>query len=337
MDNFAPVLILTLCRYEHFKKCVESLSACTHANKTDLFIAFDYPLNDSHWDGYKKIEDYVGTIQGFRSVNVIKRDFNYGTDKNYFDAQAKIFEKYDRIIFSEDDNEFAPNFLDFINKGLCEFKDDPKVNVICGYSFPIEITPEYDKNYYFSQGFSAWGFGIWKTKFEALDWNIGNIKFFLYNPLNVTKLNDIQYDLLQGLINIVKTGSLAGDRIYCYNNRIKDNYTVFPVISKVRNCGHDGSGVHGTLMSDGNIFITQVIDTQKTFDYDSNVEMENTIIYRALRDHNHEYIKNNYKRKFKLLIKYLLFRMNIHWNKSHFQGVNSYCRNFLNNIHFFKN
>ena len=37
MNNFAPVLIPTLCRYDHLKRCIESLSACTHAEKTDLY------------------------------------------------------------------------------------------------------------------------------------------------------------------------------------------------------------------------------------------------------------------------------------------------------------
>lgn len=317
MNNFAPLLVTVLCRHEHFKRCIESLSVCIHADKTDLYIALDFPSSDTHWDGYKKIEKYILEIQGFRTVNIIKRNINYGVKKNFFDAVSKIFETYDRMIISEDDNIFAPNFLDYINKGLNKFEYDPHVNAVCGYSFPIEIPNEYKKNYYFSKGFSAWGFGIWKTKFESLDWSIANLKQFLYNPLNVLKLNDIQYDLLIGLMHIVKSDNMTGDRMFCYNNLIRGTYNVFPAVSKVRNCGHDGSGAHSGLMAPDNIFMTQVIDVSQTFDYDSNVEMKNTSIYNALRDHNHEYIKNNYKRKFKLLIKYLLFLINIHLDKSH--------------------
>ena len=32
---YAPVVIPTLCRYEHFKACLESLSLCTGAENTD--------------------------------------------------------------------------------------------------------------------------------------------------------------------------------------------------------------------------------------------------------------------------------------------------------------
>ena len=110
ITQFAPVLIPTLNRYEHFLRCVESLSKCTHADKTDLYIALDYPANDLHWEGYNKIKEYLNEVSGFKSVKIIQRDQNYGAIQNIEDAQQQIFQEYDRIILSEDDNEFAPNF-----------------------------------------------------------------------------------------------------------------------------------------------------------------------------------------------------------------------------------
>ena len=228
MTNCAPVLIITLNRYVHFSRCIKSLSACTDADKTDLYIALDYPLKVKDWDGYKKIDNYIKTIKTFKNVNIIKRNENYGAVKNFFDSVAQIFKKHDKLIFSEDDNEFSPNFLNFINNGLNKFANNPLVNAICGYNYPFNIPKNYTKNYYFSQGFSTWGFGIWKTKFESFDWDITNLNRFLHNPLNVIKLNNIQYDLLIGLMNIVKSGNITGDRMHCYNNIIKGAYSVFP-------------------------------------------------------------------------------------------------------------
>lgn len=34
---YAPVMIPTLCRYEHFKECLESLSLCKGADMTEVF------------------------------------------------------------------------------------------------------------------------------------------------------------------------------------------------------------------------------------------------------------------------------------------------------------
>ena len=104
---YAPVLITTLNRYEHFKETITSLSQCTGADMTDLYIALDYPPTPFYEDGYRKIVEYLPTISGFKSVNIIKREKNYGMGKNFHDALHQvIFTKYDRFIFSEDDNLF---------------------------------------------------------------------------------------------------------------------------------------------------------------------------------------------------------------------------------------
>ena len=53
MENkYAPVMIPTLCRYEHLKRCIESLQMNSWAKYTDLYIGLDYPAKESHIDGY---------------------------------------------------------------------------------------------------------------------------------------------------------------------------------------------------------------------------------------------------------------------------------------------
>ena len=41
--NYYPIVIPTLNRYEHFKKCVESLARNTHADKTELIVGVRLP------------------------------------------------------------------------------------------------------------------------------------------------------------------------------------------------------------------------------------------------------------------------------------------------------
>ena len=88
--NYAPILIPTLNRYNHLKRCVESLAKCTHADKTDLFIALDYPLKEEHWEGYRQIKEYVSSIEGFNKVIIIQRDHNYGPVENFSNAENKF-------------------------------------------------------------------------------------------------------------------------------------------------------------------------------------------------------------------------------------------------------
>ncbi len=244
MNQFAPVFFTTLNRFEHFKRGVETLSVCTNADKTEIYIALDYPLNESHWDGYRKIVGFIEKIQGFKKVNVIKRNTNYGSYKNFFDALEDIFEKHDKLILSEDDNEFSPNFLDYINSGLAKYEENDFIFSICGTNFPIKMPDTYNHDVYFYPGFSSWGVGIWKKKWEKIDFNVDHLKKYLSDKNNIKEIKKTAAPVLPYLKEVVKTGRINGDTIIVYYLLKKNMFSVFPCLSKVRNHGHDGSGVN---------------------------------------------------------------------------------------------
>ena len=305
VNNFAPVFIPTLCRYEHFKRCVESLAKCTYADKTDLIIALDYPLNDSHWDGYRKIEAYLNDITGFACVKVIKRKENYGVFRNIFETRSEIFEKYDRLIFSEDDNEFSPNFLDYMNKGLDKFEFEPKVYAVCGYNYPIEMPPEYRYNHYFWKGFSAWGYGIWKDCYAKFSSNC-NYEYLikhLSNVKNVYRLTRYADHYLPVWLKNYKTKFISGDGILSAMLIGDDAVCVFPSVSKVRNYGHDGSGAHCGEIKGHNRYKSQDIDTDKFFDFNSEFIKEDMLVNNRLRTH----FKRPLRYRIIIYLKYLSF------------------------------
>ena len=130
-----PVLIPTLCRYEHLKKCISSLSLNSYAKYVDVYIALDFPVMEAHRSGYNKIIEYLcGDFSEFASFTVIKRSRNYGSLDNTYALIDEILERYDKFIFSEDDNEFAPNFLEYMIKTMDYFENDPKILAVTGYS-----------------------------------------------------------------------------------------------------------------------------------------------------------------------------------------------------------
>jgi len=248
MNNYAPVLIITLNRYDHLKKCVESLSACTYADSTDLYIAVDYPTKESHWEGYNNINNYLAEIKGFKSVFVIKRKENFGPVRNHLEAQSRIFEEFDRIIFSEDDNVFSPNFLDFVNKGLNKYKDDSSIFSISGYNYPISIPESYNQNVYLWTGFSAWGVGLWRDKWSKIDWNedtaLKKVRKFLNNYNQVIRFDMIANNYVPALIKMIELNTLHGDGYICMMLFANNMYSIFPTVSRVRNLGHDGTGMN---------------------------------------------------------------------------------------------
>lgn len=260
INYFAPVLVITLNRYEHFKRCIESLCKCIHADKTDLFIALDYPLYDYHLEGYYKILNYIREINGFKNVIMIKRDYNFGPNENLLNAIDFIFEKYDRVIISEDDNEFSTDFLNFVNKGLETYYHRNDIFSISGYNYPIKIPKNYKYNTYLWKGYSGWGAGIWKDKWKKLNWNykdiLNTIENFLFNFKRVYKIHKNDKHIIPTLLNMLEKRKLFLDAYIVWYLLENNMYSVFPVETRVRNHGHDGTGVNcGKL--ENNIFKLQ--------------------------------------------------------------------------------
>lgn len=307
INNFAPVLIPTLNRFEHLKRCVDSLSRCTYADKTDLYIALDYPLKENHWEGYNQIKEYVENLNGFNNVFIIKREKNYGAADNLFDVQKTIFEKYDRMILSEDDNEFSPNFLAFVNWGLEKYKDDERIFAVCGYNYPIDMSG-YDKDYYFANEYSAWGCGIWKDKFQYVQNNFFTNEYLQSIFNSFSKLRILLYkriEIVLGLKKCKDDNIILGDTIITSYLYLQNKYSVFPRISKVRNWGHDGSGINCGHTKCDDIFIAQEIDNENDFEENENIDISS-------EKYTHKKLKNYFsiplKSKVKIIIK-LIFNL----------------------------
>lgn len=244
INVYAPIIIPTLNRIEHFKRCVESLAKCTLANKTELIIALDYPPSEKYVDGWKKICDYLPTITGFGKVTIIKHDSNLGAVKNALDLMEFARSYYDCFIFTEDDNEFAPNFLEYINWGLKKYKDDDSIFAICGFK---EIpTDDIQNNVYkLNRIFSAWGYGTWYNRIDKLNKFydheiikkiINEASIFDAFSRKVSKLSSLTYQLAKKtFFGDMMVSLLPTDEKWC----------IFPSINKVRNWGWDGSGLHG--------------------------------------------------------------------------------------------
>ena len=266
---YAPVIIPTLCRYEHFKRCIESLKKCTGAEFTDVYVGVDYPTQESHWDGYRKICNYVSDVTGFNNFFVFLRDRNFGPYENTHDLRERVKEKYDRYIFSEDDNEFSPNFLEYMNGGLERYKDNPKILRICGCLMPWDTDVDYYLDSYIFNAFpakdyNASGVGIWFSKVFPIPYTKESVLKSYF--LTAKTIRYGYWKAITRFIHQIYKESQLPDvclRLYCAFHGF---YCIFPRISKVKNWGYDGSG----LNSDNNLHWLDVVtlDTSSSFVFD---------------------------------------------------------------------
>lgn len=265
---YAPVIIPTLNRYEHLKRCVESLARCRQAVQTELIIGLDYPPSEKYVSGYKLLCDYLPTIEGFDKVTVLKADRNYGAIANIDRLRHYVRERgYDRYIFTEDDNEFSPNFLEYVNKGLDLYKDDDRIKSICGYKYLNSPQISDDSNIVAFREFSAWGYGQWVNKeysYQICDKAEEYRNEILRSWERAFKLWRVHPISINDFLSMYFRNTTYGDALADAELFLEDKYCVYPSLSMVRNWGHDGSGEH---CGDTDRFIKQEIDIRPSFEY----------------------------------------------------------------------
>ncbi len=285
--KYAPVVIPTLCRYEHLVRCIESLRRNTWAEHTDVYVGLDYPAKESHWEGYRKIKAYLqGQFPEFRNLYVIEQSHNVGAGPNSKILVDVCAKDHDRYIYIEDDLEFSPNFLQYMDQALQQYENDESVAMVVGYSYPLawrasEGATAVRQNF----NGSAWGKGIWLHKIiRIVDYlhSNGLQKDFAgaYQSGRTAQMIDFA---LKDYVHFTESG-WSGSRGMLNNPTdiamriylaVQERYAIMPILSKVRNHGYDGSGVYcqriegnknGEFCVDNYAFSQQPIDESETFE-----------------------------------------------------------------------
>lgn len=254
-NRYAPIYIPTLCRDAHFIKGLESLKKNGWAKYTDVYIALDYPAKESHWEGYRKICDYLdhGDFSVFAGFHVVKRTENIGSLANIDSARDMLMEKYDRWIMAEDDIEFAPVFLEYMNKCLDQYENDPDVFAVNGYAYPVSYIHSGDSNVIKQYAtVSEWGIGYWKEKYLDALHKVENgfLRDSFHNADRSGILEKMVKSRRYDYINYVLSGN--DDPLYTHMTDISmgiycnltDTCVISPIISKTRNHGFDGTGLY---------------------------------------------------------------------------------------------
>lgn len=250
--KYAPVIIPTLNRFEHFKHCLESLESCTGAEFTDVYVALDYPPSEKYVEGWKKNNEYLRIKEknnGFKSLVVYRRKENYffSGKGNAETAIKDLPPSVDSYIFTEDDNVFSPNFLDYINKGLEKYCDDDSVYAICGYSHIFKKHNTRSNFYRQNVYFSAWGYGITFKQNKDMLSKLSKSYFVkkLFSPLAWYRIIKSGPRNFEQFISSCKhyNGAITDVIISIYMS-LENKNVIMPNVSSVRNMGFDGTGEH---------------------------------------------------------------------------------------------
>jgi hypothetical protein len=139
----------------------------TLASESRLIIFSDGAKNDSDLQKVQAVRDYLKTIKGFDSTEIILRDRNFGLANSVISGVNEIFKQNDRVIVMEDDIITTPSFLSFMNKALAFYQANKSIYSISGYPYPINIPNKYQKMFSFLTEHLP-GMGTWKDRWKKL-------------------------------------------------------------------------------------------------------------------------------------------------------------------------
>jgi len=238
----SPVALFVYDRPHHVRRTVQALLKNRSALDTDLFVFSDAAKTPDKTAAVEKVRLYVESIQGFRSITVHRRLFNFGLAKSIIEGVTQVLSEHNSVIVLEDDMITSSHFLEYMNDGLSRYANDDRVISLHGYMYPVsDPLPEA----FFLRGADCWGWATWRR-----GWALFNSDGqFLLNELRRQRLlNAFDFNGAYGYSAMLKdqiAGSNDSWAIRWYASAFLANkYTLYPGISLVHNIGNDNSGAH---------------------------------------------------------------------------------------------
>lgn len=300
MSDFAPIAFFVYNRPRHTKISLEALKKNVLAKNSDLII-FSEAAKENKEDKIKvsKVRKVIENCNGFKSIQIKKRDKNFGLYKNFTEGITEICNKYGKIIVVEDDNKVSKYFLNFINDGLNMYSNHHKVCSINGWFFPGKNDLE---NNFFLKGGDTWGWGTWGRAWNEFNPDTGFLlreikerklikKFNLNNSFDYYKMLEKRHLELNESHSIIWKASTF----------LKNMYSLCPARSFVKNIGFDGSGTHNKKAVP--VYLNQKIENYQIKLKKKKIIENKEALKFVIKFHKKEKIKNLFLR-----IKNKLFR-----------------------------
>jgi hypothetical protein len=242
-----PVLLLVFVRPDKLRQVFDVIKK---ARPSVLLLVSDGPRKDvasdlkNITDSRKVVEDIDWDCQ----VHKLYFEENHGMYATFKNALDYTFSIVDRCIFLEDDIVTSVSFFQFCADLLEKYKDDLRVNMICGMNHLGEYKgPQSD--YFFSRGASIWGHAYWRRTYEQFyNFDYGDDQYIM----DLVIEDDVQYnvfsDVFKGYLKDKNFGGHpAGPEFFLYLNRCLNSFVnIIPTKNMVQSIGYGDESSHST-------------------------------------------------------------------------------------------
>ncbi len=261
-----PICLFTYNRLEELQQTVEALKRNFLACESELFIFSDGAKTPDAEPKVTAVRAYLKTISGFKSVTIEESPTNRGLANSIISGVSRMVHQYGKVIVLEDDLITTPNFLNFLNHALDYYQDHPQIMSVSGYTMDLPSLKNHESDFYLGYRAASWGWGIWKDRWELVDWDMKSYRSFKWDFLRQVQFMrggmDMPYMLWKQMNG--RLDSWAIRLGYCQFE--KDLLTVFPSKSKLKSIGFGDDATHTTS---NQRFTTKLDEELKTeFDFD---------------------------------------------------------------------
>ncbi|QLG44575.1 glycosyltransferase family protein [Costertonia aggregata] len=244
MREFAPVVLFTYNRLSETRQTVRALENNYLAADSELYIFSDGPKNLHDEKKILEVRKFLRNVNGFKKVHFFESDKNKGLAHSVINGVTKVLDIKGKLIVLEDDLVSSPNFLDFMNQALDFYEDVHEIISISGYTLKLPSLKNYEKDYYLGQRASSWGWGMWKDRWDKVDWKVSDYNKFKKNYKNVFAFYNIGSDMPWMLKNQMN-GKIDSWAIrLCYHQFKNNMLTVFASSSKINSIGSGKDATH---------------------------------------------------------------------------------------------
>lgn len=272
--KLAPIVLFVYNRPEHTRIVLQSLSECQYADQSVLYIFADQAKNEKAKEKVDRVRCIIREniwTEKFKEVNIFEATKNKGLANSVISGVTQVINKHGSVIVVEDDNRVAPDFLDYMNRGLEFYEHDDRIGEIGGYCAPIKIPDDYPYDVFAMGRGSSYAWASWKDRWNQIDWAAKDYKQFKKDPKSRKAFNEYGEDLFQMLEGQME-GNIDSWAIRSAYSKFKNGLLcIMPVKTRVENQGFDGTGVHN-IAADTR-FVVKIEPNLKPVTF-SNVEVD---------------------------------------------------------------
>ena len=263
-----PVLILFFNRPTLLKKVFEQVKL---ARPSKLYLYQDGARKGREDDivNITKCRDVVADIDWECEVHRNYQEKNSGCDPSEYLAQKWMFETEEMGIVLEDDDVPSQSFFPFCKELLEKYKDDQRINMICGMN-NCEVSEHCPYDYFFSTSGSITGWASWKRVIDEWTEHIG----FVDDQYTVQQFPKIYQDRLDGKKYIAHcrkcndSGIAYYEAILSGNALAQNRLNIVPTKNMISNIGNEGESTHGVASIDLLPKGIRRIFNMKTYEYE---------------------------------------------------------------------